>query len=130
MGWFAAQLTKYIFSLRKDGFSFSDLTSSGGFPSAHATFVMALTTILGLSYGLNSAYFAMCAVFSGIILYDTVGVRRTVGEQTSVIKKIAVSQKLRIRNKIHTSRGHSIIEMLAGALLGVAIGAFVHYTLR
>jgi acid phosphatase family membrane protein YuiD len=125
--WFAAQFIKYIVSLRKDGFSVSDFTASGGFPSSHAAFVTSLTTIVGLSYGVNSTYFAICIVFSGIILYDTVGVRRTVGDQTDAIKLIVKTQHLKIHKKIHTSRGHTIIEMIAGGLLGVLVGLFNYY---
>jgi uncharacterized protein len=48
---------------------------SGGMPSAHSTFVIALATAMGLKYGATSDEFLICLVFSIIIIYDAMNVR-------------------------------------------------------
>lgn len=128
-GWLIAQAIKYAISLRKDGFSLGDLTSSGGFPSSHASFVMSLTTVVALLFGLKSAYFAICAVFSAVVLYDTIGVRRTTGEQTESINELSRKQHLKLEKFIHQSRGHDVVEMVSGAILGILIGTVAYYLL-
>jgi len=56
-------------------FSFSNMLGSGGMPSAHSTFVIALSTAMGIKNGVWSDEFIMCLVFSIIIIYDALNVR-------------------------------------------------------
>jgi acid phosphatase family membrane protein YuiD len=129
LGWLTAQLIKYIVSLRKDGFTFSDFISSGGFPSSHAAFVIAPTTLVGFNYGINSVLFAICAVFSAIILYDSTGVRRTTGDQTEVIKELKNLLKFKTKHEIHISKGHNFVEVTAGGLVGLLVGYLLYVAL-
>lgn len=56
-------------------FSISNMLWSGGMPSAHSTFVVALSTAMWLKHTVWSDEFTICLVFSIIIIYDAMNVR-------------------------------------------------------
>ena len=47
IGWFAAQVLKMILVWDKKKFDFKRIIGSGGMPSSHSSFVMALTMSIG-----------------------------------------------------------------------------------
>jgi acid phosphatase family membrane protein YuiD len=126
MGYVVAQVIKFVLLLRKDGFQWGDLLQSGGFPSAHISFMAALSTLIGLEQGASSVCFAVAASLTAIIIYDSIGVRRTTGEQTEVIKLLAKNSRDKLYNKIHDSKGHTVLEASAGLVVGVIIGMVIH----
>ena len=65
-----AIVVKGVVHAAKWRFSFSNMLGSGGMPSAHSTFVIALATSMGIKYGPWSDMFLICLVFSIIIIYD------------------------------------------------------------
>ena len=72
--------------------------------------------------GFNSMEFAIVAVFSIIIMYDASGVRRAVGKQAAVLNQIIddLHHKKHIeQKKLKELVGHTPIEVLFGALLGI-----------
>ena len=110
--------------------NFSRILSSGGMPSSHAAFVSTLSTSIALKYGINSDFFAVVMVFSLIIIYDAGGVRRAVGEQANVLnnllkhidfKNLNLERGKRIKKDLKELVGHTPIEVLIGALLGIMI---------
>lgn len=120
-GWIAAQLLKFIFTLRKDGVSLHDAIQSGGMPSSHSAFMTSLSIAIGLTEGIDSAIFAVSLALTAIIMYDATGVRRTTGEQTVAL--IAIAKKTGAKIQLHhDARGHTPIEVAAGALVGLATG--------
>lgn len=95
-------------------------------PSSHSAFVSSLSTMIGVRYGFSSDLFAITAVFSLITMYDATGVRRAVGKQARVL-----NQLIRELNESHDPKriygdlkelvGHTKVEVLVGAFLGVLI---------
>ncbi len=124
LGWFSAQGIKFIFSLRKDGVTVTDAFQSGGMPSSHSSFMIALSTIIGLSEGFESAIFGLSLAVSAVIMYDARGVRLATGQQTEAIKKLASKHKIRVH--ITNAKGHRIIEVIAGAVLGFVVGCLTY----
>lgn len=59
---------------------FRELYISGNMPSAHSATTMSLTTLIGLSEGIDSVIFALAAL-AAVVMYDALMVRRSVGEQ-------------------------------------------------
>ncbi len=57
-------------------------------PSTHAAFVMALTTAIGMKYGLSNDLFLICLVFSCIIIYDAIHVRYQVELHAKVLNRL------------------------------------------
>jgi len=77
-----AQLFKVILVLITERrWAFDRMLETGGMPSSHSAAVMALATGTGLTYGLDSPYFAISMAFGGIVMYDATGIRRAAGIQ-------------------------------------------------
>ena len=95
-------------------------------PSSHSAFVTSLATGVGLTEGFDSTLFALAAVFALIVMYDAAGVRRAAGKQARVLN--AIIEDLN-RRELHPERlrellGHTPVEVLAGALLGILIAVW------
>ena len=127
VAWFLAQVIKVILDLiltRK--FDWHRFVSSGGMPSSHSAFVMACTTAVARTEGLGSPLFGVCVVMAAVVMYDACNVRRSAGDTAKL-----VNQLLRHVEKLTTEdfaddlkiiMGHTPLQVLIGALLGVAVG--------
>lgn len=124
---FGAQLLKIIlFWFRHKRLSWHDLVVTGGMPSSHSAFVVSLAAIIYLEEGTSTA-FAISLVLAFIVLRDAFGVRRSVGEEGLVIGEIV--RKLKIKTKAHFSLGHTPLQVVVGAVLGLVAAVGVHYIL-
>lgn len=121
-GWVVAQSIKFVLSLRKDGVRLSDAVQSGGMPSSHAAFMVALTTVIGLGQGFSSPIFAVSFAVSAIVIYDATSVRLTTGQQTDAIYQLAKAQKITLKTAINNARGHKMTEVIVGSAVGVVVG--------
>ena len=96
-------------------------------PSAHSAFVTALAASMGLNYGFDSAYFAIAAALAVVVMYDAAGVRRAAGKQAAKINKIIKhlmdkrSGYQDTQEQLRELLGHTPLEVMAGALLGIII---------
>ena len=125
-GWVIAQGAKYVLKVIQTGDvgQLRQLYLSGNMPSAHATSVAALLTVIGMSDGIDSGLFALAALFAAIVMYDAVMVRRSSGEQGKAIQLLIKESKSTIQIP-RAAKGHTPIEVLVGALLGTVIGVVV-----
>ena len=125
-GWVIAQGAKYVLKVIQTGDvgQLRQLYLSGNMPSAHATSVAALLTVIGMSDGTDSGVFALAALFAAIVMYDAVMVRRSSGEQGKAIQLLIKESKSTIQIP-RAAKGHTPIEVLVGALLGAVIGVVV-----
>lgn len=125
-GWIIAQGAKYVLKVIQTGDvgQLRQLYLSGNMPSAHATSVAALLTVIGMSDGIDSGLFALAALFAAIVMYDAVMVRRSSGEQGKAIQLLIKESKSTIQIP-RAAKGHTPIEVLVGALLGTVIGVVV-----
>jgi len=120
---FLAQLVKviYYFMAEKE-WEIGRFFEAGGMPSSHSAMVCALTTMIGLTSGWNSIWFAISVVFSIIVMYDAAGVRRAAGKQALILNKIVediyATGKVS-KDKLKELMGHTPLEVLFGALLGI-----------
>ena len=97
---------------------------TGGMPSSHSSFVVALATIVYLEEGLSTA-FVISLVLALIVLRDAFGVRRTVGMEGKQIEKLLKLHKL--KSKFHYSLGHTPLEVAVGALIGLGVSLLVFF---
>lgn len=127
LAWVVAQGLKYILvALKNRNFDhIRQLYLSGNMPSAHSASTVALATIVGLREGSDSAIFAVAALFAAIVMYDAIMVRRSVGEQGIAIQTLIELAKNKALVIPRSARGHTPLEVLVGALLGVLIGLVV-----
>lgn len=123
--WFVAQFIKLILTLIQcNKLDLSRMIGSGGMPSSHSSFVMSLSVSVGKDYGYDSASFAISLVLALIVMYDASGVRRAAGQQAAVINKIMEqleSSNIALDEKLKELLGHTPVEVLAGAFLGIII---------
>jgi acid phosphatase family membrane protein YuiD len=126
MSWAVAQLIKVgVGLIRTRRIDLSLFVASGGMPSSHTSFVVALTTAIAISEGLDSPLFAVSAVLSLVVMYDAAGVRREAGRHAALMNEIIENLEdtgIVLDKKLKELLGHSPLEVLAGALLGIAVG--------
>ncbi len=125
-GWVIAQSLKYILKVLQTGNlrDIRQLYLSGNMPSAHATSVIALATLVAYKDGVESGLFALAALFAAIVMYDAVMVRRSSGEQGVAIQALIKESKSKVALP-RAAKGHQPAEVIAGALLGAVIGFVV-----
>lgn len=126
VAWLVAQSAKYLIIAIK-GKSFDHLRQlylSGNMPSAHSATVVALVTMIGLRDGISSGLFGLAALFAAIVMYDAMMVRRSSGEQGIALQQLIKEQKSNVALP-RAAKGHTLLEVLAGALLGAGIGLVV-----
>ena len=92
-------------------------------PSSHAASVSALTTLVGLHDGFRSSLYAVTLFFSLIVMYDAAGLRRAAGRHATVLNRL-IDEHFKNpeegAQKLMELLGHTPLEVLVGALLGVA----------
>lgn len=131
-GWLVAQVLKTVIHMwfnRK--FVAERLIGSGGMPSSHSATVCALVTAAGFEYGGGSFQFAMAAIFAIIVMYDAMGVRRETGIQAKVLNEmmemfIHMGKEMSVEDKLKEFVGHTPLQVLMGALLGVGIAVLMY----
>ena len=119
----AIQLYKGLFAWIHHGRpNFRRFVETGGMPSSHAASVAALTTTVGLTEGILSSIFGVTLFFSLIVMYDAAGLRRAAGHQARLLNRIVAEQggdRARDERKLFELLGHTPLEVLVGALLGI-----------
>ncbi len=122
---FGAQVIKLIiYWFRLKTLSVHDLFVTGGMPSSHAAFVSSLAASIYLQEG-NTTTFAIALILAFIVLRDAYGVRRTVGKEGLAIKKLF--QIHHIKSKEHYALGHTPLEVVIGAVIGIAVAIAVYF---
>lgn len=130
---FIAQFYKFVlFIVVNRQINFKRLFQTGGMPSSHSAFMMAMATSCGLISGFNSTSFAIALTVAFVVMYDAAGLRRAVGRQASVLNQIVAeifSEHPHLSSqKFRELLGHTPVEVFVGALLGVAVAGWIHGT--
>jgi acid phosphatase family membrane protein YuiD len=122
--WFLAQLIKFILCLIKyKKLDFRKFVSSGGMPSSHSAITVCLATVMGIKFGFGSGEFAISVILSFIVMADAAGVRRAAGKQAEVLNKIIYhSREIRVDKELKVLLGHTPVQVIAGAALGILVG--------
>ena len=124
--WFFIQLFKLIYDLvTTKKFNFKRILGAGGMPSSHSAVVVALCTMIGKSYGVNSAIFGLSVVFAFVVMYDAAGVRRAAGKQAKLLNKIVQTPGLsnvEVTEKLQEVLGHTPFQVIVGAIIGLIVG--------
>ncbi len=130
LAWAAAQVIKTaIDSLRRRRLNLDMLLGPGGMPSAHSALVSGLATATALTQGVDSSSFAITAVLAGIVMFDAAGVRQAVDRQSEILTHILTHVP---RTQDDFDRflmglvGHTRVQVIGGALLGIAIATLRH----
>ena len=124
ISWAIAQILKVLIELIwRHKLNLRLLTSAGGMPSSHSSSVCALATAIAIREGTDTTIFVLALVFAIIVMYDAAGVRRAASIQARILNQIIDElfqghpiSETRLRELI----GHTPIEVVAGAALGIA----------
>lgn len=97
-------------------------------PSSHSAVVSSLAILVGKEYGFDSGVFAVALIMAFVVMYDAAGVRRAAGKQARIINKILDTPGLsteQVQEKLVEALGHTPIQVFAGAMIGIIIGALI-----
>lgn len=127
VAWALAQILKFIITLLTNGvMDWRHILSSGGMPSSHSSTVCACASALACLYGTSSPHFAVSTVLAAVVMYDASNVRRAAGEQARLLNYIMENwsdmQPEVFGKKLKEMLGHTPLQVLMGALLGIIIG--------
>lgn len=132
LSWLAAQVLKTLINYALSGqFEAERLWGAGGMPSAHSALVCSMFLATAKSQGVNSPAFAFAFVLAAIVMYDAMGVRLETGKQAKVLNQMMdgffdsegslPGQIKKLKEKV----GHTPLEVLSGALLGILIAVLI-----
>lgn len=124
--WLLAHVVKYAIAFSKG--TQVDLTHqlfiSGGMPSSHAATSVAIWTVILLKDGVASGLFGLATFVVLVVCYDAVKVRRSSGEQGDAITQLIKESNSKVRIP-RAAKGHTPVEVIAGAIFGAVIGSVV-----
>lgn len=130
LAWFLAQLIKvllYAVLLRR--LELGRFVSSGGMPSSHSALVVACTTAIGRLYGVEGPLFALAVMVSVVVMYDACNVRRSAGDTARLVNKLLEHMEQLtaedLADNLKEVMGHTPLQVLMGALLGLGVGLLV-----
>ena len=131
LAWFVAQALKTLINFILLGkFQLERMWGDGGMPSAHSATVCAMVIATARCEGIDSAIFAVACVVAIITMHDAMGVRHETGEQAKVLNRLftewmdqGIEQfQFPHGKKLKEMVGHTPIEVLTGAALGIVLG--------
>ncbi len=124
--WLLAHVIKYVIAFSRG--TQLDLTHqlfiSGGMPSSHAATSVAIWAVILLKDGIASGLFGLATFVVLVVCYDAVKVRRSSGEQGEAIEALIKETKSNIRIP-RAAKGHTPLEVAAGAIFGATMGLVV-----
>ena len=129
-GWLAAQFIKLAtYAIRERKFDYGFLFRLGGMPSSHSSSAAACAMSVGLRTGFGSPVFSVALGMLALIMIDAQSVRRAAGQQARLLNQMA--EEFYRHHKFSPEKlveflGHTRMEVLLGALLGIAIALLMH----
>ncbi len=124
--WFVIQVFKFVFdSIKEKKLLWNRLLGAGGMPSSHSAVVTTLATMIAREYGLEAPITALTIIFACVVMYDAAGVRRAAGKQASLLNRMIEITELKPEERLQEVLGHSPIQVMAGAIIGIIVGFVV-----
>ena len=94
-------------------------------PSSHSAVVTSIATMIGKTQGLDSEIFALAVIFAFVVMYDAAGIRRAAGKQAKLLNKLIETPgltQIQVQERLVEVLGHTPIQVLVGAIIGVVVG--------
>lgn len=143
LSWLLAQVTKTILhAITTKEFRAERLTGAGGMPSAHSACVCSTAMATCRVCGICSVEFALAMILAIVVMYDAMGVRRAAGLHAREINRLRrvvndldeeymdkfddgvddfVDRNSEETKDLKEYLGHTPLEVLCGALLGILV---------
>ena len=134
LAWFSAQVIKTLITfIKTKEFNLERMFGAGGMPSAHTATVCSLVIAISRHSGFSSVEFAIAFVLAAVVMYDATGVRRAAGEHAKVLNEMVKNRKENESDEGESAEpkelkeflGHTPLEVLGGALLGIIIAMII-----
>ena len=128
LAWFTAQLIKTLINLfRGQRLALNRMLGSGDMPSSHSAFICAATASIGQICGWRDPLFSLSAAMALVVMYDACNVRKAAGEQAKLLNYLVehwedIPQEFKEKKRLNEHLGHTLPQVLMGALLGIVIG--------
>ena len=128
LAWFTAQLIKTLITLlRGQRLALNRMLGSGDMPSSHSAFICAATASIGQICGWRDPLFSLSAAMALVVMYDACNVRKAAGEQAKLLNYLVehwedIPQEFKEKKRLNEHLGHTLPQVLMGALLGIVIG--------
>lgn len=123
LGWFIAQTIKaLVLTIKQKKFRFDLYSLPGGFPSSHTASVVGLSTAVGIISGFDSVLFAISIILAFFMIYDAKVIRGAAGKQAQSLNRLIEmynEEEEEDMDKLRERLGHSVIEILGGAIIGI-----------
>ena len=127
---FITQAIKFLLQVSKGEWNWQMLQEYGGMPSAHTSFVVSLTTVIGLSQGWTSAPFAISFVFAIITIRDAIGLRQAISLHgktlNMLIKELPDQEEKKFPHKLAERLGHTPLQALVGGSIGLVLALILY----
>jgi acid phosphatase family membrane protein YuiD len=123
LGWVVAGGLKFVINSIKAGRpAWGKVGTYGGMPSTHSCIVGTTAFFIGLEDGFLTPAFSVALAVGLVVMMDAWGLRRKIGRQAAAINQLMAGRP--DFAPLPEKMGHSKIEVLAGAVLGMwtAIG--------
>lgn len=114
-------IVKPVLEAIRGRFSWKNIVSYGGMPSAHSALVTSLATIIALTDGINNSAFAISFFFAIIVITDAIGFRGYLTEHSKAINKLIIDlpDELEYKYKTLNERiSHTMLQVIAGVITG------------
>ena len=139
VSWVLAQICKAIVNfIKTKEFNSERLFGAGGMPSSHSATVSGVMIATAQMCGFSDPLFGISAVLAAVVMYDAMGIRRAAGEQAKALNRVidtledehegapddeieALPVTREEKRALKEYLGHTPLEVLAGALLGILI---------
>ena len=124
LAWLVAGVLKFLInSIKAKQLAFG-LIGYGGLPSNHSTIVSSITTLIALKEGIGHPAFGVAITLAFIVMLDANSLRRQVGKHATAINKLAnVDLK---HQSLRERMGHTLIEIVAGIVVGILVAVAVN----
>ncbi len=141
ISWLAAQIIKTIVhAIKVKSFDPERIIGAGGMPSSHSSLVVSVVIYTLRFKGFSDPFFAFAVLLAAIVIYDAMSVRynaglhakelnrmrRIIDEMDDEISQLSGAdeddiEELSDQKDLKEFLGHTPIEVLAGAMLGIII---------
>lgn len=123
IAWLTAGGLKFVINslvAKKPAFS---LIGYGGLPSNHSAIVSSMATLIAFKEGLDHPAFGVAVTLAFIVMLDAASLRKQVGRQAAALNR--VSKAVNLSSDLRERVGHTLVEIVAGIAVGVAIALVI-----
>lgn len=125
VAWFIAGSLKFLINSFITKKAATDLIGYGGLPSNHSAIVCSMAALIGLKEGIEHPAFGVAVTLAFIVMLDASSLRTQIGKHAATLN-ILVQKNNQTASRLRERMGHTSVEIVSGALVGIAIAFVIH----